>query len=527
MRTSRSAGFSRWRVTALMAVLILNQLGVASTAQEPAKSNPAGSPPAPVRLKHEYKVDWVGFSPDGKPMAAGGKWIYVWETATGKELRRQKMPSNSPSGIVAFAFSPDGKTAVSGNNDGEICIGQPATGKEGKPLGAAEDHGYYVRALAFSPDGKTVASAGGNSIYFWEAATGKELLSLHSTEKSSCIVFSPDGKTLAAGGTTGTLQLWQVATGRQLFRLSAHQSKVLSIAFSPDGRMLASAGSDKTLRVWEVVTGKEIFLLRGHEGIATAVAFAPGGPALASAGADRTVRLWHQLTGKELLCLGGYPNLEEKRGRFPAIAFSPDGNTLAAGSLDEHVYLWDLSGLRLEQARQGKNLGAAELDKLWADLAGDDAATAYRRIEALAATPRQAVPYLKERLRPAVPAELEPARRLIADLDSNSFEAREQATRKLESLGESAELALQQALDGKPPLEVLRRIERLLAKIAQRVATPEQLRVLRAIAVLEWQGTAEARQVLANLAEGVSGAWTAQEAKAALERLGKRSAATR
>jgi hypothetical protein len=49
--------------------------------------------------------------------------------------------------------------------------------------------------------------------------------------------------------------------------------------------------------------------------------------------------------------------------------------------------------------------------------------------------------------------------------------------------------------------------------------SPEQLRVLRAVEVLEHAGTAEARQALESLARGASDAWVGGEAKAALDRL--------
>ena len=63
------------------------------------------------------------------------------------------------------------------------------------------------------------------------------------------IAFSPDGETLAIGtgssgsngGDTGTVQLWDVATGEQIG--SPHTDDtgpVHSVAFSPDGKTLAA-----------------------------------------------------------------------------------------------------------------------------------------------------------------------------------------------------------------------------------------------------------------------------------------------
>jgi hypothetical protein len=74
---------------------------------------------------------------------------------------------------------------------------------------------------------------------------------------------------------------------------------------------------------------------------------------------------------------------------------------------------------------------------MWADLAEPDAARPYRALQAMAAAAPQAVPLLKERLRPVVVSVDRPRQaRLIADLDSNRFAARQKAMAALEKLGE-------------------------------------------------------------------------------------------
>ena len=52
--------------------------------------------------------------------------------------------------------------------------------------------------------------------------------------------YSPDGKTLATGNVDSDLFLWDVATGKELWR--ATNVEAHSIAFSPDGRSLAAGG---------------------------------------------------------------------------------------------------------------------------------------------------------------------------------------------------------------------------------------------------------------------------------------------
>jgi hypothetical protein len=109
--------------------------------------------------------------------------------------------------------------------------------------------------------------------------------------------------------------------------------------------------------------------------------------------------------------------------------------------------------------------------------------------------------------------------RLVADLDSAQFTTRDAAHRKLAQLAEQAEDALRTAARRPLSAEQGRRLARLLGGIDNPEASPQQLRALRAVEVLEAIGTPEARRVLAMLAGGTARARLSVEAKEALGRL--------
>jgi hypothetical protein len=126
------------------------------------------------------------------------------------------------------------------------------------------------------------------------------------------------------------------------------------------------------------------------------------------------------------------------------------------------------------------------------------------------------VPVLREHLRPVPPIDPRRLAPLVADLGSDEFETRQRAARELERMGEAAEPYLRRKLAEKPTPEVGRAIDLLLGRVEARAQRT------RALEVLEYVGTAEAKGLLDDLAKGAPEAWLTREAKAARQRLGRR-----
>jgi hypothetical protein len=266
------------------------------------------------------------------------------------------------------------------------------------------------------------------------------------------------------------------------------------------------------VQLGDVTNDKE--LLRLDTGAVYGRAFAPDGRYLVTAAMDG-LRLWEIASGKQVL----YRPAPEKSRRAlfrsfaTCLAFAPDGRSVATGHDDTNILIWDMA----PATRRKRALNAGDLDGLWTDLAGADAPRAYCAAGTLIAAAEHSIPYLRRRLAP-VPEPTLHLRRLIADLDSEQFAMREAARKELRNLGDAAYPALRQAMKDKPSLEFRKNIQSLLPD-AFVVRSPEKLRQIRVVMVLEQSGTAEARQVLQTLAGGAKQARLTDQAKAALARL--------
>ncbi|WP_224369146.1 nSTAND1 domain-containing NTPase [Hyalangium versicolor] len=154
-----------------------------------------------------------------------------------------------------------------------------------------------------------------------------------SMDSVSSVAFGPKGL-LATGENNGTVRVWEISTGRLLWRQEGHVDAVKSLAFSRDGSTLASGSEDSTVRLWAVNTGRALRQLEGHTNFVLSLAFSPDGSMLASGGGDKTVRLWKVSTGEPLEKLAG--------PAAPSVSFSSEGLLQASGRGSTRVRQWDV-----------------------------------------------------------------------------------------------------------------------------------------------------------------------------------------
>lgn len=291
---------------------------------------------------HQDQVNGVSFSPDGKTaISAGGseeafnttleRILILWDVASGKILRRLE---GHTAPVTAVAFSPNGKTAISGSSDMSLIFWGLAGGAE---IRRFEGHTSGVNAVALSADGKTTLSASADtSLILWEISTGRRIHQISTDTTLQAAALSPDGMSALSGSPDGRLRLWDMATGEAVRDLIGHSGPVTSISFSQDGETALSGSLDRTMILWDVASGQALRVYRGHSNVVNSVAIRSDGKQALSGSYDRSLILWDIDTGQMIRTLPTQDSVVN------AVAISPDGKAGFAGFADGGLLLWDL-----------------------------------------------------------------------------------------------------------------------------------------------------------------------------------------
>jgi WD40 repeat protein len=340
------------------------------------------------------------FSADGKQIAwvAWGERLHVTDLATGAE----RHPAGEEPLPAPSAFSPDGQALGALCEDGRVRLWDAASGRRRAVLEVPEGG---LSWLGFRPDGKSVIGLG-PAVVLWDAQSGQQVRRVAAPEErmAAAVALAPDGKALALGqgdwGRGGprardcAVIWWDLEKGKELRRSAGtHAGGIRSLAWRPDGAAVASAGADRSVRLWEVASGKELWrspLPRAHD---ARLAFSADGKALLSAeaffggrggnglrlgareassgkalrpgdaiagaahfqafSADGALLAWSDgaggafwgatATGQALGRLKGLP------GPVRRVLFAPDGGRLATWSGDGAILVWDLRSPALKE----------------------------------------------------------------------------------------------------------------------------------------------------------------------------------
>jgi WD40 repeat protein/class 3 adenylate cyclase len=256
--------------------------------------------------------------------------------------------------VIGAAWSRTSKLVLVGDN-GRVEIwdvqGRPRFERTLKGLGSINKQPEAVTTAAFSPDGSLVAAGDINhtpgmtpyrfgTIAVWNVGTGKLLWKARTKEGwTSTVAFSPDGKTVLAGRENGVVTLYDARTARVKRKLHLRGGGPETATFAPDGT-LATGNWAGIVQRWNTDTGAEI----GHPALVAAapvasISFAPSGDVFATAGgSDGLAKLWTTATLQQYgATFPGDP------GQWGNAQYTPDGSKLIVIYQDGKGFVWPVS----------------------------------------------------------------------------------------------------------------------------------------------------------------------------------------
>ena len=148
-------------------------------------------------------------------MDSPGRWIVtggedgvarVWQTPESVALLPTMSRANW--GIRALAFSPDGSTILTGNDDGELMLWDAQRSNRTRRPHPEQSPGS-VLSVAFRADGRMFAAAGERQpVRIFDSLTGRLIRELPGTADSTSVAFRSRDGALLVGGEQGKARLW-------------------------------------------------------------------------------------------------------------------------------------------------------------------------------------------------------------------------------------------------------------------------------------------------------------------------------
>lgn len=157
--------------------------------------------------------------------------------------------------INTVMFSPDGRYIASGDDEGIIRLWDTRSGRMVKLLNGNEGINIHpVKTLSFSQDGKYISSGTKDGlVILWDVYSGLKIWQFRELGNSvNSVSFSFDNKYLAVATSDGKIKLFETKHMNKIEELIGHNGLVSSVTFSQDGKYLISGGRDGSLILWDI-----------------------------------------------------------------------------------------------------------------------------------------------------------------------------------------------------------------------------------------------------------------------------------
>lgn len=143
-----------------------------------------------------------------------------------------------------------------------------------------------MTAVALAEAGNELYSGGiDNAIKVWDMRKKAVIYSMVGhTDTVTSIAVSPDSQSLLSNSMDSTVKTWDIRPFAPLDRHvrtydgapSGMEKNLIRASWDSTGKRIAAGSGDRTVVVWDVTSGKMLYKLPGHKGTVNDVQFAPG-----------------------------------------------------------------------------------------------------------------------------------------------------------------------------------------------------------------------------------------------------------
>jgi len=248
-------------------------------------------------------LQWSLFSPILYTISADHT-LSMTDVTNGQRVRKIRAHREIINSIDRTMAGGGGTELVAtGSDDGTVKIWEGGE-EPGKQAIASFEIGCPVTSVCWSADGANVyVGALDNEIHVYDLRKSQEIYALSGhTDTPTSLSLSPNGSYLLSPSLSSQTLIHDVRpfspSPTRIHRVlhgspAGFENTLLRAAWSKDdgGQRVAVGGADRMVCIWDVESGKILYKLPGHKGTVTAVDFHPKEPIILTGSKDGTMLL--------------------------------------------------------------------------------------------------------------------------------------------------------------------------------------------------------------------------------------------